>query len=376
MLKQNKALLIMLHCQQHTGYAIATLEKVFLQAAITAGYLEENIYWSFQKIESDASGHVIECDYRSPSDSFINFLSDKKINTVLAFDLNYPNSLIKILKEADVRTIISYWGAAISSINHGPKLWMKRIEWYIRRNKPNYFIFESEAMRQTATKGRGIPESRTIVIHLGVDTELFFPSKLRHTYAHDMFDIPSHRKIVFYSGHMEERKGVKTIINAAIDLIENRKIDDVHFLLCGNRDGEASTYLQMLAGKKAADHVTFGGYRTDMPELMRTCYLGVIASTGWDSFTMSSVEMMASGLPLIVSRLQGLSETIDNGKNGLYIKPGDHLDLSKKIAYMVRNPLIAEQFALVSRARAVNSFSVQLQSKKIADVLQNMTSGS
>ena len=57
---------------------------------------------------------------------------------------------------------------------------------------------------------------------------------------------------------------------------------------------------------------------------MSSSTLGVIALTGWDSFTLSSVEMAPCGFPLVVSRLQGLIETADDGGTGYLFDMDDH----------------------------------------------------
>ncbi|MBK8186888.1 MAG: hypothetical protein IPK77_06370 [Cellvibrio sp.] len=62
----SKKILLMLHCEQHTGYAIGILERVFFDAAIKAGFTEENIYWSFSKVTDPASSNTIECVYKNP----------------------------------------------------------------------------------------------------------------------------------------------------------------------------------------------------------------------------------------------------------------------------------------------------------------------
>ena len=57
----------------------------------------------------------------------------------------------------------------------------------------------------------------------------------------------------------------------------------------------------------------------DLSRIFPCCYAGVIASTGWDSFTVSSLEMASSGLPLVVSNLQGLSESIEADVTGFLL---------------------------------------------------------
>jgi glycosyltransferase involved in cell wall biosynthesis len=369
----DSSILLMFHCEQNTGYAIETLEKVFYRAAISAGYTEENIYWSFKSV-STINSKTIACDYKSPNESIDlkKFIVDKNILTVIAFDLGFPCPVIGELKEAGVTRLVSYWGASMSSINHGLKLALKKLECCIRKNKPDEFIFESEAMRSTGTQGRGLNPKQTHVVYLGVDTDKFHPNYGIDSYTHESLKIPSNRRIIFYSGHMEERKGVRVIIKSAIHLIDQLKQQNFHFVICGNKNNEAASYLQLLDGTEAKKYVTFAGYRADINLLMRGSDMGVIASTGWDSFTMSSVEMMASGLPMIVSNLQGLSETIVHGENGFLFEPGNYVELATLISNISATPELAQRFSAASRNRAVKLFSQKSQIKDIADILQRI----
>lgn len=369
-MKRKGSLLIMLHCEQFTGYAIGVLEDIFFEAAQRSGYKESEIFWSYKSVADNDAENVIPCDYRLfDARFFAKFLHDKNITQVIAFDLNYPSDVLDVLRRANVDHIVSYWGAGISSINSGVKLQLKRLEWTLRKNKPDCFIFESEAMRKTGTLGRGIPHDKAFVVPLGVDVEKYKPDYGNNYDAHDLLGIPRSRKIVFYSGHMEERKGVRVIVQAAIETVDKMNNKGLHFVLCGNKGDEASGYEKLLENTEAAGHVVFAGYRKDIARLMRSSFVGAIASTGWDSFTMSSVEMMASGLPLIVSNLQGLAETTLDGVTGFHIEPGNYRELAEKISYLYSSPDKATEFSNASRLRAVNFFSKERQINEIAKIL-------
>ena len=82
---------------------------------------------------------------------------------------------------------------------------------------------------------------------------------------------------------------------------------------------------------KAAPYITFGGYQRDIPELLAGCYAGCIPSSGWDSYPMSSLEMQACGVPVIVSDWQGCPETVD-GSSGIIVPAGDAVALAQAIA--------------------------------------------
>jgi glycosyltransferase involved in cell wall biosynthesis len=80
---------------------------------------------------------------------------------------------------------------------------------------------------------------------------------------------------------------------------------------------------------------------------------------------------MASGLPLIVSDLQGLSETIEEGKNGFKITPGDDIALADKIQLLCSDIDLAKTFSFQSRKRALEKLSIENQISKVSQILQN-----
>src|SRR6185369_11701245 len=117
-------------------------------------------------------------------------------------------------------------------------------------------------------------------------------------------------KIVLFAGHAHERKGIGTLLDAAA-LLHQRQREDVFILICGDRGDEAARWMRRIEGTGADRLVRFAGYRSDIATIMSHSDIGVIPSSGWDSFTVSSLELAASGLPVIVSRLGGLPEAVE-----------------------------------------------------------------
>ncbi|WP_394168170.1 glycosyltransferase family 4 protein [Saccharospirillum alexandrii] len=363
-------ILIMLHCEQDTGYAIGSLERAFEAAALRAGYESNQILWSYTQVVTP-SDKTFQMGYYTSEDAEMLASIHKvhTIDTILAFDMPYPTPVGRQAHILGIKNIVSYWGASMSSINTGVKWLAKKAEWIFRKaSAPTRFIFESEAMRLTATKGRGVPNGRTCVISLGVDTDLYKPCE-GSKYAHSQFNIPEHRRIIFFSGHMEERKGVRVLVETMNSLDRIGKIEPFHLLICGNKGNESLPYEQLASNPKTRSHITFAGYRNDIPQLMQSSFLGAIASTGWDSFTMSSVEMLSSGLPIIVSELQGLKETIEPGICGEYIEPGKASQLAQHILNYNNDPDRYTTHCIEARRRATNLFSKETQIERIAHEL-------
>ncbi|MBJ6749825.1 glycosyltransferase family 4 protein [Geomonas anaerohicana] len=319
-------------------------------------------------------GNVIKFD---PSDvrdlgTIHQYIKQNNIEIAFGFDQPVESMSYKVMKRAGVKLIIAYWGAPMSSINRGVKLMLKRLQVRLTRYKPDHYIFQSKAMADSAVFGRGISAENVSVIHNAVDTNVYKPDVHLWNYAYHRFKIPTDRKILFYSGHMEERKGVQVIIKCAKELVEARNRKDVHFLILGNVSGQEKRFESLYLGTKAEGFITFGGYRNDVSHIHSSCYAGVIASTGWDSFTMSSMEMASSGLPLVVSDLQGLKETVEPGSTGFLVTPGDHMALADKIEVLLDDKELRDRMGRAARQRVVESFSLEQHISKLTDTVKRL----
>ncbi len=371
--------LIYFHCPSDSGFAIARLEKVFFRMALALTGDASRVHFAYAKLMPNSTyaelplGGVFEMDPRVRDARSLTAIKEhirsRKIVAALGFDQQPGLPIFDALREAGVERIVSYWGAPMSSINSGWRLLLKKVQVRMLRSVPDHYVFESESMRRTATHGRGIAKVRTSVVYLGVDCEQFKPAQGPSTYAHEVFNIPRDAHIIFYSGHMEPRKGIAVLLRTA-RLIAEAGRKDIFFLLLGNRPGEIDQYRELYVGSVAEQQIVFGGYRSDIARLMQSASVGVIASTGWDSFTRSAVEMSATGLPLIVSRLQGLQETVEEGETGYSFTPGNEEELRQRILRVVGDESLRSKLGAAARARAIKCFSEDQQVDALSRIVR------
>ncbi len=375
--------LIAFHVPANAGYAVEPLERTFF--SVVSHFLANRqpggrIHLGYNNFEAgrprwlgDREVPLLELDYCNLSAAKVreleSYLRLNRIRYVLAFDLNVHTPICRAFCRAGVETIITYWGAPLSAVNTGIRLFAKRIEVLLARNKPDHYIFESYGMQRTATHGRGVAKWHTSVVRPGIDVDAFARYSDK-SYLYQQFTIPPQRKVLFFAGHMEKRKGVDVIVKAATELINERGRGDLHFVLCGDRPGEKAAFDRLYMGSGAERYISFGGYRNDIPQLLPGCYAGIIASTGWDSFTFSSMEMAASRVPLLVSDLIGLNEAIVDQQTGLLFTPGDHLQLADRIEYLVDNPATRDEFGQNAFDRVNGEFTVEKQKAALLEVLQ------
>ena len=379
----NKGILIFYQYGTKVGYAIKTLENTFFHMALNITRNLKHVHIGHPNFHRgrpeylpEKFNNLLEIDTYNCSKNdlkrIFSYIKNNNIEIAFGFDQPVYTSAYKTMRQAGIRLFVSYCGAPMSSLNKGAKLAVKKLEVFLRRTKPDHYIFESQGMADTAVFGRGIPSRNVSVIPTGIDIDKYKPGLVFSDYAHREFSILPGRKIIIYTGHLEERKGVHVLINAANEIICQRGRKDVHFLLIGNREGEEIKFAPLYEKKQSEKHITFGGYQSDIPQILQSCYLGVIASTGWDSFPMSSIEMAASGLPLIVSDLPGIKETIDPGKTGFLFPVEDHFELANRIEFLVNNPEKHKQMGIAGRKRVVENYSEKKHIENLTNLVKRL----
>jgi len=373
------ASLFILHFGTNTGYAIAPLEKLFFEAGLElAGGDPTFIHFAYPDYDRGRPTNLppelenyITFDYRTRDPGEIGGLAryarEKGVRLVMFFDIQPVGPVFRPLHEAGVKTILSYYGATISSRMPAWKLALKRLEVALSRSKIDGLIFESQAMADLAIDGRGVPRRMIDVIPLGVDIRLFTPHPT--PYVYETLGFPRERKVVIYSGHMEPRKGVRVLVEAAMELLLQRKRTDICFFLCGNKGEESATFERMYAGAGIEHLIRFGGYRSDLPRIVPGCFCGVIPSTGWDSFPRTSIEMAASGLPVVASRLHGLPEAVLDGQTGLLFEPGNAKELADCIERLLDHPALASELGQHGRRRCETELNLQTQRQRFLNVI-------
>jgi glycosyltransferase involved in cell wall biosynthesis len=94
----------------------------------------------------------------------------------------------------------------------------------------------------------------------------------------------------------------------------------------------------------------------ELPRHYREADICLVPTIAQDSLSRTSVEAMASGLPVIASRIGGLPYTVTDGVTGLLCEPSDPVDLARKVARLLDDPPLRRQMGLAGRKRFEQDF--------------------
>lgn len=311
-------------------------------------------------------------------DRLATYVRRHGVRLLIGFDLAPVSLATRAARAAGAARVVVYSGAPLGTAVRPVRRLVKRaIIATAGPARADAIICESRAMAHLAVVSRGCPPSLLHVVPTGADVRRFHPAVAPDEagYLRAVLGIPPDRTVVLFSGHTHERKGIGVLLDAAVELVDGRGRRDVQFVLCGNRRNEEAEWMARITGRAAAKFVRFGGYRADMPDVMRSADIGVLPTSGWDAMTLSVHEMAASGLPIVTTTVGGLPEAVVDGETGIVCPPGDPRALADAVARLVDDPALRRCLGDAGRARAVCEFSLDAQEDRIYHVLADLVGG-
>jgi len=180
-----------------------------------------------------------------------------------------------------------------------------------------------------------------IVIPNGIDLERF--QNLSREEARNKLQIKADDKIIIFVGSLRPVKGVKYLIKAM--KIVRQKEPNARLILIGN--GEEKQDLVKLTGDlNLGNLITFVGKipNEKVPEYMAASNVFVLPSLS-EGFPLVSLEAMACGLPIVVSRVCGLPEIVEDGKNGFLVESGNPEQIAEKVLLLLEDDELRERMS-------------------------------
>jgi glycosyltransferase involved in cell wall biosynthesis len=104
-------------------------------------------------------------------------------------------------------------------------------------------------------------------------------------------------------------------------------------------------------------HVELLGERSDIPAILARSSLFVLSSKT-EGISLTLLEAMACGLPVVATRAGGNGEVVQDGQTGWIVPVGDPGQLAIAIQRLRRDPIEAKRFGAAGRSRVESEFNV------------------
>ncbi len=218
--------------------------------------------------------------------------------------------------------------------------------WVLRRFAAVVAVSEEVRARLLAAH---VPAERIRVVHNGVDPDRF--SQAATARRQSRSDSGALR--VGLVGRLAPEKGIDLFLRAAALVL--RQAPEISFAIAG--DGPERGKLQeLLAELHLEGKVTLLGRQEDMPAFFSTIDL-LVSSSLQEGLPVALLEGMASGLPLVATRVGAVADIVLDGKTGLLVEAGQPEPLAAAVLQFASNPTWCERFGRAGQQRLAQEFS-------------------
>ena len=236
--------------------------------------------------------------------------------------------------------------------------------WILKRF--DRIIFVCQSQKEYWIKKYPELEDKSDVVYNGVDTIKYsadYQGGQEVTEIKGKYKLDSNYPVVSCVAGFRKEKGHKILIEAFKGIDE-----EAYLMLVGDGPLKKEIQNEVLKTHKA-DKVIFTGEIRDVRPILKVSDLMVLASTAVETFSMSMLEAMAMGVPVMASDTGGLSEAICNGENGQLIVPGDIMQLAQELKRLLSNPELMKKMGGHARETVVNRFGRHQMIERTSNII-------
>lgn len=195
-----------------------------------------------------------------------------------------------------------------------------------------------------------------VPIYSGIDIEYFNKIRVDVKKLKQSLSIPLDSILFGSVARLEPIKGNEYLIEAFSEVI--KKYPDISLLLIG--DGpQRESLMQKAKELNLSDRIIFAGFREDISELLHIMDIFVLASLN-EGMGRVILEAMAASKPVISTRVGGIPELIEEGKEGILIPPKDSKLLAEAMVELLTDKNKIKIFGKNGRKKVTEKFSLDI----------------
>ncbi|WP_338769413.1 TIGR03088 family PEP-CTERM/XrtA system glycosyltransferase [Massilia sp. METH4] len=202
----------------------------------------------------------------------------------------------------------------------------------------------------------GVPAHKSRMLANGIDADRFHPGAAGEPALPEGCPFAAGDVIVGTVGRVQAVKDHATLIDAFALL--RRQLPQMPLRLAIVGDGPL---LEAMREKVAAlgllDAVWLPGARTDIAQILRSLHVFAMSSIA-EGTPGSALEAMASGLPVVGTRVGGIPEVVDDGVTGTLVPPSEPVAMAAALARYAASPELAARHGAAGRERVLRKYSM------------------
>lgn len=205
------------------------------------------------------------------------------------------------------------------------------------KNKIDIYISPSSFLKSKMVKG-GFSEKKIVVKTHFININELTPNENYGNYA-------------VFMGRISKEKGIFTLIKVFKE-ISNLKLEIIG-------DGPFSQKSMDFVKQNKLSNIEFLGFMRTAKrfKILKKAMFLIFPSEWYENFPYVLLESFSLGIPVIASRIGGVSEIIEEGENGLFFQPGGVDEIKEKILILIKNRDLLLSMRFKARGSAEEKYS-------------------
>jgi len=251
-----------------------------------------------------------------------------------------------------------------------PRDWMRRplFKWALRRTDA---LIYCSTLQAAFWRRKGLRSLRDMVIYNGIRTDAFAPAGALRDEARKALAFAADDVVFGLVGAFRPEKNHGQLVDAVWRLRADGFPAKAVFI------GDGATRPQVQARVTElglGDHILFAGEHADVRPWIRALDAGVLCSVAVETFSIAALELMASGMPMIHSRLGGAAEMIDDGVDGFIFDIGNTDQLVAAMKALA-DPAVRATMSAAARDKVLTKFTMDAMVAQYIDLFEDMCRG-
>ncbi len=203
----------------------------------------------------------------------------------------------------------------------------------------------------------------------GVDTALFRPDReSRHEWRKG-FRIEEDERLLLFLGRINRDKGVEELIDASRRLLGD--FSDVKIAFVGPDEENLMRGMETAFGKQIGTRIICPGL-TRTPEKWLNAADILVLPSYREGFGVVALEAAACEVPVVATRIHGLTDAVVDGVTGMLVPPRDTDALHEALSTLLTQPESRARLGREGRVRAVAEFEQEVVVKKYVDFVSEL----
>jgi len=240
--------------------------------------------------------------------------------------------------------------------------------WLRRTNRvPDRIVCVAEAVKRVVVEKEGVEPSRIEVVNNGIDIQQA-PSGKKEATRRELGLNDDHLVVGMVANYNRSVKGVGNFLDAIPSIV--KEMPSARFLFVGGGD-EGNSLRDKARSLGVEPYVVFSGFKKDIVPYYEIMDISVLTSFS-EGLSMTLLESMAYGIPIVATRVGGNPEVVEEGVNGYLVPVKDPLALVDRIVKLLKDRELRRKMGEEGRLRAERNFHVAGAANRYLEIYKRL----